>query len=753
MKKFTKIFSLLLAVLMLFSITGCSKDSGELSGEWINEREYYEQDENGNWVLITDQSVIDSLGKEGDVVVKEEDDVEEEKPEESENTSSTETIDKSKLEVLVDYMGNDGFEKVFEKKNLYIDSEHADVLQDDYRFRRSEFGEGYATYKVNGISEVLLQYSYSSTDRTAPPLTFSVSKDNQNWTDVTPSNTTYSIYNGDSWVRYVSYIKGIDPANQYFRMRFNDGAKYVYNPSVNFIQINGITEKIVGELGGFAEGISAAKTIYVDSENGKDTNSGTSEKQALKTLYAASQKSYAPGSKILLKAGQTFSGNLTVTGSGTEKKHITISSYGKGEKPTISARGGYAIAISGEYIDISGLKITNKAGQGGIQHYNCKPGATKGISVTKCDFYDINVNFNYTGHSASAIHLYASGREPSWFDGVKIEDNTFKHVARCAFYITSDWCRRSTKQNYNCKNDVEKGEYFPNVGVVVRNNTMDETGGDVIFILGCKGAIVEKNIITNTALFKNKGEIHWATIWCHSSDDCIFQYNEVYGNSGKNNGHDLQAFDADMANKNCIFQYNYSQDNEGGFMLFCTTDESGGKDAPTTGTIVRYNLSVNDGFGKNLSVFDITSSCYDSLIYNNTIFCGKDTKLVNFANYDGGPNDSKNTVFKNNIFCAAEGTKVTYGYNRLESAVFDNNLFYNIEAPSNPKVKVSGVITEDPKLSQLGATGSGLEAMAKKYLPKSGSPVLTKGIKIEKNGGKDLLGKKVSDTLIGALMK
>ncbi len=752
MKKSLKLFSLILAALMLFCVTGCSKDSGELSGEWINEREYYEQDENGNWVLVTDESVIEQLGQENTIQVDTDAEDTESKTEETDKTDKP-SVDVSKLEVLTDYMGNDGFEKVFEKKNLYIDSEHADVLQDDYRFRRYDFGEGYATYKVNGISEVLIQYSYGSTDRYAPPMTFSVSKDNQNWTEVKPSNTTYSIYNGDSWVRYVSYIKDIDPTNQYFRMTFNDGAKFVYNPSVNFIQINGITEKLVGEMGGFADGISTAQNIYVDSENGKDTNSGKSEKEALKTLYAASQKSYAPGSKILLKAGQTFSGNLTITGSGTAKKPIIVSSYGKGEKPIISARGGAAVAASGEYIEITGLKITNKAGKSGIQVYNCKPGASKGIKITKCDFYDINVNFNDTSNSSCGIYLYASGREPAWFDGVTIEDNTFKHVARNGIHMTSDWCSRSSKQGYSCKNDVEKGEYFPSTNVVIRNNRLDEQGGDGIFLLGCKGALVEKNVVANSGLFKNKGEIHWAAVWCHSSEDCVFQYNEVYGNSSKNNGHDLQAFDADIANKNCIFQYNYSHDNEGGFMLFCTNDASLGKDYATTGTIVRYNLSVNDGFGKNLSVFDITSSCYDSLIYNNTIFCGKDTKLVNFANYDGGPNDSKNTVFKNNIFCAAEGTKVGYGYSRLESAVFDNNLFYNIDAPADARIKVSGVITEDPKLSELGATGNGLEAIAKKYLPKSGSPVLSKGIKIENNGGKDLLGKKVNDTLIGALIK
>ena len=86
------------------------------------------------------------------------------------------------------------------------------------------------------------------------------------------------------------------------------------------------------------------------------------------------------------------------------------------------------------------------------------------------------------------------------------------------------------------------------------------------------------------------------------------------------------------------------------------------------------------------------------------------------------------------------------------SRIFNNNVFYNIPAPSNSKVKVSGVITDDPQFKSAGATGNGLEAMAKKYAL-SNSGLLNKGIAVSNNGGKDLLGNKLGGNIMGAILK
>ncbi len=756
MKLTRRISVFLLAAVMLFSFVGCKKTTTSTgSGEWIEEKDYYYYDSEGNWTELTDDTILnqfddttvnstttDTNGSGG-----------------GENGTDTEStvdrVDTQKFQTITDYMGNDGFDLTFDHDNLVIESLHADVLEDDFRMRRDSYDSAFVSYKVDHVGEFIVQYSYGMSDRNAAVPTFSVSKNGKKWTNVNPSYTAYSPFNGDSWVRHVAYFGNIDTANKYVKITIPKGGKQIYDPNLNFVQINGVTEKLLDELGGYAPGLSGAKHIYIDAEKGKDTNPGTKE-EPLKTLYAASQKTYAPGSEILLKAGGTFSGSLNIKGSGNAIKPITVTSYGDGAKPIVNSRGGAAISATGDYITITGLKITNKTGKQGINFTVCKPGASKGIKITNCEFEDINVNFTNTAHAASGIYLKATGRQPSWFDGITIENNKFNHVARCGIVITTDWCARVIGQEWGHKNNVEKGERYAIKNLAIRNNNLNEIGGDGIFITGCDGAMVENNVVSNSGLFKNMGEIHWASIWCHSCDDCVFQYNEVYGNSGKNAGYDLQAFDSDISNNDCIFQYNYSHDNEGGFMLLCSNDAVNPKNGPgtaTTGTIVRYNLSVNDG-GKGMSVIDITSSIYDSQIYNNTIYCGKnDVKLVNFANYDGGTDQSRNTVFTNNIFYAKKGVKVTFGITKLKSASFNNNVFYNIEPPVSALIKVKNVLNKDPQFASVGATGTGLKKMAEKYALKSGSWARKAGIAIKNNGGKDMLGNKVDNKLLGAISK
>ncbi len=739
MRKLVRISAFVMALFMLLSVIGCRKTTDQSSGEWLSERDYYYY-EAGNWVEITDDSFFDNL--------------ENETTEDEESTDgNNQVVDSSSYQTLIDYCGNDDFKKVFEHKNLTRETLHSDVLEDDWRFRKLEQkdGEAFVTYKVDGIAEFFVEYSYGATDRNGNKISFYVSKDNINWTEVKPQDEIYMEFNGDSWIRTRAYFGGIDTSNQYLKIHIGTEGKTVFNPNINMVQINGLTEAVLGELGMYNSKLTA-KTIYIDSKNGKDTNSGTKESEPLKSLYAASKKVYSPGSKILLKSGCEFSGSLTIIGSGSAKKPITVSSYGKGNKPVINARGGSAIEAYGEYLTFTGLKITNKAGKAGITVLACKPGATKGITVTKCDFQDINVNFKNISYDASGVYMRAAGREPTWFDGINVYDNTFKKVARCGVVINSDWTGKVTNQEWGNKNNYKAGEWYGNKNVVIRNNKLDEIGGDGILVFGCDGGLVEKNVVSNSGLFKNMGEIHWVAIWAHSCTGTVFQYNEVYGNSGKNNGHDLQAFDADIACENCVFQYNYSHDNEGGFMLLCANDAS--VNAQTTGTIVRYNLSVNDGKEGGM-IIDVTGSIFDSQIYNNTIYNNKyNQRLVNLVNYDGGPNNSKNTVFTNNIFYA-DGVELKFNFQdgKYESATFNNNVYHNITPPTaSKKITVQNSITEKIQLVSAGSTGTGLEKIAAKYKPKS-NILLTKGVAVKNSGGKDLLGKKVDSKLIGALGK
>ncbi|MFT3680252.1 MAG: hypothetical protein QM791_08250 [Ferruginibacter sp.] len=84
---------------------------------------------------------------------------------------------------------------------------------------------------------------------------------------------------------------------------------------------------------------SASATNYYVSSTGNDANAGTSPTAPWKTISKvnSSFSSIAAGDSVLFKRGETFYGQLLPNKSGTATSKITISAYGTGAKPIISA--------------------------------------------------------------------------------------------------------------------------------------------------------------------------------------------------------------------------------------------------------------------------------------------------------------------------------------------------------------------------------------------------------------------------------
>jgi hypothetical protein len=97
-------------------------------------------------------------------------------------------------------------------------------------------------------------------------------------------------------------------------------------------------------------------TYYVDSVNGADTRSGTSEATAWKSLTKASSASLAPGDRLLLKRGGFWREKLDVSRSGTATAPIAISAYGSGNRPMLT-RG--CVSLRGSYLTLSEFRIDN----------------------------------------------------------------------------------------------------------------------------------------------------------------------------------------------------------------------------------------------------------------------------------------------------------------------------------------------------------------------------------------------------------
>ena len=108
-----------------------------------------------------------------------------------------------------------------------------------------------------------------------------------------------------------------------------------------------------------AEGQDTATgtTYYVDSKSGSDSNDGTSESKAFKTLDKVNDLDLEPGDTVLLKKGSVFEDQalkFTKEDSGTAEAPVKISTYGNGDRPQINTNGhgkweqNYGVALDNQ---------------------------------------------------------------------------------------------------------------------------------------------------------------------------------------------------------------------------------------------------------------------------------------------------------------------------------------------------------------------------------------------------------------------
>jgi parallel beta-helix repeat protein len=97
-------------------------------------------------------------------------------------------------------------------------------------------------------------------------------------------------------------------------------------------------------------------TYYVDSVTGNDSNSGTSEAAAWKTLGKANTAALEPGGRLLFKRGGSWTGSLKITTSGTSSIPISVGAYGAGELPIISGASS-CVVLSGSYLALQELHV------------------------------------------------------------------------------------------------------------------------------------------------------------------------------------------------------------------------------------------------------------------------------------------------------------------------------------------------------------------------------------------------------------
>ena len=359
---------------------------------------------------------------------------------------------------------------------------------------------------------------------------------------------------------------------------------------------------------------------HIDSSAGDDSRSGFSPAEAWRTFQKPNSMTYQPGDELLLKRGGRWHGTLHPLGSGALEHPIRLATFGEGPRPAIDGGAGPAVHIKNQdaWI-IEGLDLSNakNSGQDALwiwaeprrPHYRF-------IRIRDCVAHDAG---------RSGIHV----GEDSYgnYDDVMIEDSVAFNNQDSGIFI--------------------QGKDFGEVRkLAIRRSVAYGNGWDGIKIYsGCDSVIEHCTAYRNG--WKQDARVG---IWCWNSENMVIQNCEAYANVTPcpNDG---GGFDIDWSSVGCVIQYCYSHDNDGAGYLFM-----GSGRGFTTRTVVRFNVSQNDGRKNDYGGLLCYGTLQDSEVYNN-IFYFKGSKkgaAINFRGEQEAGYPSNVRVF-NNIVIAEGG--------------------------------------------------------------------------------------------------
>ncbi|UPG88088.1 right-handed parallel beta-helix repeat-containing protein [Luteibacter aegosomaticola] len=378
---------------------------------------------------------------------------------------------------------------------------------------------------------------------------------------------------------------------------------------------------------------TGGRTWYIDATAGSDSHAGTSEAQAFRSLDRLNKVTFGPGDRILFKRGGDYPGAFLPKGSGSAGAPVTVDAYGQGALPHLHADGQSPSTLrlqNIEYWTVRNLEISNQGPQPaakrtGVHLFHQDYGVAHGITLQGLHVRDVNGLPVKQAGGGSGILVEAKGKnKPTRYDGLLIADNVLENTQRDGILFLAAGDRTGGLAK----------------GVAVRGNRLTGVPGDGILVRGCDGAVMEHNTISKCGPLP-RGEAA-AGIWPFDCDNTTVQYNEVSDHKAYADG---QGFDSDFRCRNTLIQYNYSHDNVGGMALVCNDGRSGG-DIGNTGTIVRYNVSINDALRKTDSAsLRISGPVNGSQIYNNIIIipdkplAGAEVTVFKATKWKGVPSD------------------------------------------------------------------------------------------------------------------
>lgn len=321
---------------------------------------------------------------------------------------------------------------------------------------------------------------------------------------------------------------------------------------------------IFGLFGAGSVPAHAAGTIYYISYSaGNDNNNGTSPSTPWKTLAKASGITYQPGDQILLKCGDTWTEQFTLSGSGTSTSPITISSFGTGNKPKIlRSDKNVDKCIYGP--NVAGWKITNlelNTGNRGIEFYYTTYD-NRYIWIENCDFYNFDsgvgaqVHANLSDTNRTALYdltvkgCYATRCYIGFSNGGNESFNNFKNINISDCFFEDINCA-GLQLNHCTGAKISHVSILRSGKAVVPTGTIGALEGfckDVVYE-DCEFSETERNQVNDGGGFDHECGDDLVTF-----KHCLFHENAAYGVMMYDNGRD--ASNRNLRYEDSVFYLN-----------------------------------------------------------------------------------------------------------------------------------------------------------------------------------------------------
>lgn len=503
-------------------------------------------------------------------------------------------------------------------------------------------------------------------------------------------------------------------------------------------------------------------TYYVDPVSGSDSNAGTSTGAPWKTCTKVNSSVSAAGSDVSFLAGTTFDATtcplgVTIDWTGSASNHITITSYGVGDRPVFDTRA----TQSGPWTNSSGsiYYATNSSTGFQIATSDDIPLQRKlsTATMTAGTFYLDTANHrmyvwdndstdpsdNVVKYGTTDYYFYASGSNAAYID---ISGLSFKGANK----ISVDMSEDAHKHNYSTISYSDStfsgwpGFYIKGLGAKITWNdcsysAIDNTAIDsnCMGMESADGGEIGNNSIVNAiggSCIELNGNSQGDgggtdSPWVHDNTgiNCSHQGIEVWGCNGS-------SCTGSTGVTNAIIERNYF--NTYGYAFNDSAQEGIGVGNRANGNIIRNNVVVGfKAIGIGTRCGDTGGAAEDGannqFLYNTVVSYDNYSGAVMGALYDGCPDAAAHVggnVFEGNLVEMYAGGKVvnfgnphiTSDYNILHStsgtfATYNGTNYSTFASYKAASVQDIHSLNSDPQLDA-------------GYVPLSTSPAIDAGI-------------------------